>query len=340
MTVHARALNGKRPSACVPSFYSIVQADLDRVDAIVEEVKMVDSPKLQEMLDHVLAPRGKRLRSTVALLAGRFGNYRPRILALLAASIELLHTVTLLHDDVIDSAQTRRGKLTANARYHNAAAVVLGDYIFVAAADIIGSATKLDRANIEILRLFARTGKTIAIGELAQDTRPEVSAGDIPEYFDRVGRKTATLFAASAEAGAMVARAPGKDKAALRDYGQNLGMAFQIVDDILDFTGDETEMGKPIGSDLSEGVLTLPALLLMKRNPADNPVKKFLRSGHRDAELRQAIRAIRDSDILSESYDVARGYHDRAVAALERLPNIPARAALLELANNTLERRA
>jgi geranylgeranyl pyrophosphate synthase len=340
MTVHAQALNGKRPPIRAPSFYSIVRADLDRVDAIVDEVKLVDSPKLREMLDHVLAPRGKRLRSTVALLAGRFGDYRPRILALLAASIELLHTVTLLHDDVIDSAETRRGTLTANARYHNAAAVVLGDYIFVAAADIIGSATKLDRGNIEILRLFARTGKTIAIGELAQDTRAEVSDGDVGEYFDRIGRKTATLFAASAEAGAMVARAAGKQKAALRDYGQHLGMVFQIVDDILDFSGDEHEMGKPIASDLADGVLTLPALLFMERKRTDNPVRQYLRNGRSDDGLARAILAIRQSDVLDESYDVARGFRDKAVSALAPLPGIAARTALADLANYALDRRA
>ena len=344
LTVSSARQRDALPHEDVPkevlSFYEIVRCDLEQLERVIQQVKMVDSPKLQEMLEHVLGSPGKRLRSTVALLSGRFGDYRPRILALLGASIELLHTVTLLHDDVIDAAETRRGRLTANAKYHNAAAVVLGDYVFVAAADIVGRAAKLDRANLDVLRLLAQTGKTIAMGELAQDTRTAMTVCDTSEYFERIGRKTAALFAASAEVGAMVARAASKEKTALRDYGQQLGMAFQIVDDILDFTGDVLEMGKPITADLATGVLTLPALLFLQTEQPDNPLTAYLRNGRSEESLTAAVIAIKDSNAIEVSYDIARGYRDKAIAALSPLPDIPARHALAELADYAIERHA
>lgn len=312
-----------------------VNEDLAEVEAALQEIKNVDSPRLRGMLEHVLAARGKRLRPTIVLLAGHFGDYRPERLVPLAAGIELAHTATLLHDDLIDGSQTRRGRATANARYDNAAAVVLGDYLFVRAGELVANAR-----SIKVARLFARAGMAVAIGELSQDMSTYECSGDVEDYFQRIARKTASVFAASAEAGALVAKGRPKWSATLRSYGENLGMAFQIVDDILDFNGDEAEMGKPVGSDLMQGVLTLPSLLLMKRNPKDNPVKKLFNGRRREEHLAEAALMIQNSDILEESYEVARGYRDRAVAALDRLPDIPARVTLIELADHVLERRS
>jgi geranylgeranyl pyrophosphate synthase len=326
------------------SVYQPVQEELARVEAAIHQITEADAPRLSEMLAHVLAPGGKRLRPTVALLAGHFGDYQPDRLVPLAASIELLHTVSLLHDDVIDGAEHRRGRPTANARYHNAAAVVVGDYIFVAAADLICGTANAETVNvevsIEVLRLFCRTGKALAIGELSQDTSAPDDAADINEYFQRIARKTASLFAACAEAGAMVAQAPPERIAALRDYGENLGMAFQIVDDILDIGGDADQLGKPVGSDLMQGVLTLPVLLLMRRNGQHDLVKRLLHNGRRQKMLAEVRSMIRDSDVLDQSYRVATDFRDRAVTALDPLPDIAAREALVGLANYVVERRS
>jgi heptaprenyl diphosphate synthase/octaprenyl-diphosphate synthase len=180
----------------------------------------------------------------------------------------------------------------------------------------------------------------MASGELKQDMSVYQYGQDTLGYFGRISGKTASLFATSAEGGAMVAGASKDWIAALRSYGENVGMAFQIVDDILDFKGDEAELGKPVGSDLMEGTLTLPALLLMERRPDDNPVKKLFENKDGQEYLAEAIDMIRNSDILEESSRVASDFRDRAVAALEPLPDSSDRAALIDLAAYILNRRS
>jgi geranylgeranyl pyrophosphate synthase len=321
----------------VASIYGPAQEDLALVEDTLDRIKHVENfPMLAKMLSHVLAPGGKRLRPAIALLAGRFGDYRPELHVPLAASIELLHTATLVHDDVIDASPARRGRDTANAIFNNAAAVMLGDYMFAHSAELIA---RTDDTNV--VRLFARTIMAIAGGELHQDLSAYEYGQDTLQYFGRIEGKTASLFATSAEGGAMVARCSADEREALRMYGLNVGMAFQVVDDILDFAGDEAEMGKPIGSDLMQGTLTLPSLLLMERYPRDNPVKKAFRTKKPKTEyVAQAVKMVLESDILEESYGVARDFRDRAVAALAPLPACDARRALEEIATYVLERRA
>ena len=319
----------------VASIQEPVQKELAQVEATLEAVTHSEIPDVRQMLEHVLSAGGKRLRPTIALLAGRFGEYRPELLVPVAASIELLHTATLVHDDVIDDSDTRRGRPTTNARHHNAVAVMLGDYMFAHAADLICRAE-----NIEVVKLFSRTLMAMASGELTQDMSAYHYGQDTMQYFHRIAGKTASLFATCAEGGAMVARSPEPWVAALRDYGENVGMAFQIVDDILDFAADEAELGKPTGSDLLQGTLTLPALLLMERHPDDNPVKRLFENDRREEHVADAIDMIRGSGILDEARTVARDFRDRAVSSLERLPASPDRAALVDVADYVLGRRA
>ena len=318
----------------VLSIYEPVQDDLVTVEATLKGVAKSDIRGVEQMLDHLLSAGGKRLRPTIALLAGHFGDYRPHLLVPLAASIELLHTATLVHDDVIDDSDTRRGKETTNARQGNAAAVMLGDYMFAHAADLI-----CKTESIEVVKLFSRTLMAMASGELTQDLGAYEYGQGTMDYFHRIAGKTASLFATSAEGGAVVAGAPREWTEALRNYGENAGMAFQIVDDILDFTGDEAELGKPAGSDLMQGTLTLPALLLMDRAPDDNPIEKLFRE--KDGEhLEEVLRMVQDSDILDESQKVAMNFRDRAVASLETLPDTPERAALAEIADYVVARHS
>lgn len=319
----------------VASIHEPVQEELAKVGETLAAVTHSDIPAVKAMLEHVLAGEGKRLRPTIALLAGRFGEHRPEFLIPLAASIELLHTATLVHDDVIDDSDTRRGRPTTNARHSNAAAVMLGDYMFAHAADLICRTEQ-----IAVVKLFSRTLMAMASGELTQDMSAYQYGQDTMAYFHRTAGKTGSLFATSAEGGAMVAGAPEEWTLALRDYGENIGMAFQIVDDILDFVGEESEMGKPVGSDLMDGTLTLPALLLMERHPDDNPVKRLFENQHRREHLAEAIAMIQNSDILDESFSVVRDFRDRAVTALARLPDQPERAALTDIADYIVSRRS
>ena len=314
--------------------YGPVQEDLALVEQTFESLKQVDYGPLAEMLNLVLAGGGKLLRPALALLAGRFGEYNLDLLVPLAASIELLHTASLVHDDVIDNADTRRGRPTANSVFHNATTVMLGDYMFAHAANQVART-----GNIRVIRLFSQTLMVMAKGEIRQDLTAYDSRQTVRDYLQRIGGKTASLFATACQGGAIVSSEPEESIQALRDYGYNFGMAFQIVDDILDFTGDEAEMGKPVGSDLMQGTLTLPSLLLMDRYPKSNPVQKYFDRPSQE-RLAQAVEMIRSSDIPQESYDMARGFCRRAREALALLPDNVDRRTLLGLTDSVLERRS
>lgn len=314
--------------------YGSIQEDLHRVEETFESIKEVDYGPLSDMLGMVLGGGGKLLRPALALLSGRFGEYNLDLLAPLAASVELLHTATLVHDDVIDSADTRRGRPTVNSAFQNSTTVMLGDFLFAHAADQV---VRTD--SLRVVQLFARTLMIMATGEIRQDMAAYDGRGTIRDYLGRIGGKTASLFSTACEGGAVVSKAPDDWIAALRDYGYNLGMAFQIVDDILDFTGDEAEMGKPVGSDLMQGTLTLPSLLLMERFPGDNPVQRYFGKPGK-GRLHQAIEMIRDLGIAEESYDMARDFCRRANDAILVLPDGPDRQTLTDLTDYILDRRS
>ncbi len=314
--------------------YGSVQEDLRRVEETFKSIKEVDYGPLSDMLGMVLGGGGKLLRPALALLSGRFGEYNLDLLVPLAASVELLHTATLVHDDVIDSADTRRGRPTVNSSFQNSTTVMLGDFLFAHAADQV---VKTD--SLRVVQLFARTLMIMATGEIRQDMAAYDSRGTIRDYLGRIGGKTASLFSTACEGGAVVSKTPEDCIAALRDYGYSFGMAFQIVDDILDFTGDESEMGKPVGSDLMQGTLTLPSLLLMERFPGDNPVQRYFDKPGK-GRLNQAVEMIRDLGIAEESYNMARDFCQRANEAISVLPDGPDRGTLSELTEYILERRS
>lgn len=316
------------------SLYGPVQVDLHRVEAELQALKEVDFPWLRAMLGHVLAPQGKRLRPALALLAGRVGSYPLEHLVPLAASIELLHTATLVHDDVIDAAHTRRGRPSANSLYDNGPTVMLGDYMFAKAAELVART-----GNVRVVRLFAATLVSIATGELNQDLSAYDSRLDVQKYLRRIGGKTAALFAAATEGGAVVAEVLEGQVGALREYGYNLGMAFQVVDDILDLTGSEEELGKPVGSDLMQGTLTLPSILLKESRPGDNPVERLFAAPGSEPHLQQAIAMIRSSDILERCHRVAADFGAAAAAALETLPPGETRETLRSLVGYVLQRQ-
>ncbi|MSQ30691.1 MAG: polyprenyl synthetase family protein [Dehalococcoidia bacterium] len=323
-------------STAAGSLYGPVAGDLPRISEALQSIASnVEFPFLQRMLENALAGTGKMMRPAIALLGGRLGAYDLDRLVPLAASVELLHTATLVHDDVIDAAQERRGEPTPNALFGNAASVMLGDYMFAHAADFIAQTD-----NTQVVRAFARTLMMMAKGELRQDMTVFEYSEDVQRYLDRITGKTASLFSTAAEGGAMVAGAPADQVEAMRAYGLHLGIAFQIVDDILDFTGDPAVMGKPVGSDLAGGTLTLPAILYMQRKPDDNPVKRAFEGVRRKANIDRAIREIVESDLLDESMQTALRFGEEARSALRTLPAGEVRETLDGILDYVFSRRS
>ena len=316
--------------ADVRELYAPVAEDLDLVEDALQLTAKSDFAPLEAMLTQVLSRGGKRLRPAVALLAGRFGEYDADRQIPLAASIELLHTATLVHDDVIDAADLRRGDATANATFGNPASVMLGDYMFAHAAALVART-----GHIGVIRLFADTLMVMAKGELAQDVAAYAAAsGNVRDYYRRIHGKTASLFATAGAGGAMMAGCAQADIEALREYGRCLGMAFQIVDDILDFTGSEEQLGKPVGGDLRAGTLTLPAIYVLEQGGGANPVSAVLSAdeSERDGLLAAAIEAVRATEVLAQSEATAAEWRERAIGALATVERDGPRAELRAIA--------
>ncbi len=289
------------------------------------------------MLRQLLGSGGKRLRPALALLAGRF--YPPDIekLVSLAASVELLHTATLVHDDLIDGALLRRGQTTVNARWNTGATVLTGDYLFARAA-----ALAAETNHVRVMSIFANTLMTICSGELRQifdrHALPHIQNEEawqtaLDRYDQRIHAKTASLFSASTEAAAVLGGAPPDQTEALRQYGHLLGTGFQIIDDVLDFAGNEETLGKPVGSDLREGIVTLPVLYYLRMYPDDAHVAAVVRDGSDDALVREVVAAILDSGAVTEAMDRARALISQSQAALSILPEGEPRDTLHALAD-------
>jgi geranylgeranyl pyrophosphate synthase len=336
-TPQSTAPGGPAATRDPQALFGPVQGDMALVEQLIDGVKQVEYEPLARMLNHVLGAGGKRVRPALALLGGTFQDYDLDALAPLAASIEVLHTATLVHDDVIDTAATRRGRATSNALFNNAPSVMLGDFMFAHAAELVART-----GNVRVIQLFARTLMRMATGELDQDISAFDASKQIGDYLHRIGGKTASLFGTACEGGAIASHAPESWIDALRDYGFNLGVAFQIVDDILDFTGDEAAMGKPVGSDLKEGTLTLPSLLLLETDTSSkNPVRRlFGAQRNRDRYLADAVAAVRAGDTIARSTAIAEDFGERATLALGALPDSDARRTLTSLVSYVLSRNS
>jgi geranylgeranyl pyrophosphate synthase len=292
-------------------------------------------PDLGAALSHLLSSGGKRVRPAVALLAGGMLGADPGRLVTLAAAIELLHTATLVHDDLIDGALLRRGIPTLNARWTPAATVLAGDFIFARAAKL---ASETD--SVEVMRLFAETLSTIVNGEITQMFSTRAVARR-EEYYERIYAKTASMFVLATSAAAVLSPV-GEDAAeAVRRFGYEIGMAFQIVDDVLDFTGEQAKVGKPVASDLRQGLITLPTIIYMENNPGD-PDIDYLKDGHRynETRLNRLIPAIRESGAIEDALCEARKFVDRGLDALAglSLPMTTERQALEDLARYIVKR--
>lgn len=314
--------------------YRPVREDLDKVEEMLKGVSRVDSPQLSHLLEHSLKSSGKRIRPILTLLSGKFYDYNLDYLLPMATAVEIMHTATLVHDDAIDHSPVRRGRPTVYKLWGEEQAVLLGDYLFAEAGAYTASTH-----NLRAIKLFAETLKAISGGELNQAFDAFNLEQSRQHYFQRVSKKTAALFSMATESGAALSQAPEESIQILIEYGRNLGIAFQIVDDILDFIGSEEELGKPTGSDLVQGTITLPAILLVERYPDDNPIAKLCKSRGNRKNITQAIEMVRNSSIIQESYQVASDYCNKACQNLKLLPDNVSRKSLIGLADYIISRR-
>ena len=316
------------------TIYKPIQEDLVKVEDSLRAVSKVDFTWLAKLLGHSLKSGGKRIRPALTLLSGKFYDYNLDYLLPMATAVELLHTATLVHDDAIDNSLVRRGRPTINKVWGSEKAVLLGDYLFANAGELTTTTQ-----NLRVIKLVAQTIMTISSGELNQAINAFNLEQTRQDYLQRISRKTASLFSLATESGAVLSQAPEKSIQVLIDYGYNLGIAFQIVDDILDFAGTEEEVGKPVGSDLAQGTLTLPAIVLLERYPEDNPVKKLSHNEDDQKNIELAIELVRNSSIVKECYGVASDYCARACRNLNLLPDSESCQALIQLADYVAKRR-
>jgi len=291
-------------------------------------------PDLRAALEHLLSSGGKRVRPTIVLLIGNMLGGQEERLITVGAAIEMLHTATLVHDDLIDGSLLRRGIPTLNARWSPAATVLTGDFLFARAAKLVAEADHLP-----LMDYFARTLATIVNGELTQlfTSRGLISREN---YYQRIYAKTASLFEMSARAAALVSPVDERIVEAMREFGYEIGMAFQIVDDILDFTGDPTAVGKPLGSDLLQGLVTLPAIYFSEDYPEDPDVLLLSEGGWSNQErMERLVHAIRQSDAIRRALREAETFVEHALEKLAPFHPSIERTALEELTRYIVDRK-
>src|SRR4051794_23855503 len=316
---------------------AMVRDDLGRVDDQVRMAAQVDYPLLAAVVGDIVKAGGKRLRPSLMLLIARALDHDPDLVIRAAAAAELLHTAGLVHDDLIDHATTRRGAPTLNSLFDNGTVILIGDYLFAQAAR-----TAASTGNTRVMDIFGRILAEMTDGQLREIFKAHDSDQTVEDYERRIYGKTASLFAGSAEIAGVLSEAPEDQIQAVRQYAADLGIAFQIVDDVLDIRETSETLGKPAGSDLRQGTVTLPMLYFIGNghNPASVALLRRAISGQEvsEGEYDEAIAELRRADVLRKSLDEAIRYVERAKTALLTLPPSESRATLMALADFAVER--
>jgi octaprenyl-diphosphate synthase len=339
VSLHARPLP-VQPVPSVPDLSQIFEPVRDELARVEREFARHLESRVElipQMGRYIQMSGGKRVRPAVLLMASRLCGYSGDRAVLNAAVVEFIHTATLVHDDIIDEAETRRGRLAAHSRWGNDVTVLLGDYLYIRSM-----AMALSQDTLEVVRLLCDVTLRMIEGELYQLTKNGDVAITEQEHFEIIRRKTAFLFSGCAEIGGLLGSCTPEQRVALRDYGFNLGIAFQIVDDVLDFTADETALGKPIGGDLREGKVTLPIILLLQRT--DATVLALVQSVITDRGVSpEGWRTIRElltrHQAVDAAYERAVTYGDRAKRGLlSAFPPSAERDGLVSLTDYVLNR--
>jgi geranylgeranyl pyrophosphate synthase len=322
-------------AAAGAQFYAPVDGELRELERRLADVGRGAHPVFRDAAAHLFSTPGKLLRPTLVFLAARFGPRADREVVLnLAESLELVHTASLVHDDVIDEADLRRNVETVNAKWNDDVALIVGDYLFAKAYALAAVLP-----NPEVIAIVAQTVFALCDGELGEVTATRALPSE-ERYLERIELKTASLYAACCQGAALLAQADPEHVAALGAFGTNLGLAFQITDDVLDLVGDESEFGKTVGRDLAEGMPTLPMIYAVADADGSRPdlAARIVAPGKSADEVRGLLDVIRRSSGPERARLRALAFHDAAVRALARLPDRPERAALRDVADFVVSR--
>lgn len=317
--------------------YSYLKQDIDQIEEALNETIQAEHPVLREASTQLLQAGGKRIRPVFVLLAGKFGEYNLERMKTVAVSLELIHMASLVHDDVIDNAELRRGKPTVKAKWDNKIAMYTGDYIFARSLECLSSLE-----NPRAHRILSETILQLCIGEMEQIKDKYNWNQNLRKYLRRIKRKTALLIAGSCNLGAIAADVTMQQEKALARYGYFVGMSYQIIDDVLDFISTEKELGKPAGDDLFQGNLTLPVLYAME----DEAFSKQLRETFIDPEsltiqdIRPLIDYIKSSNAIDRSFELSERYLKKAHQELDQLPDIRAKQTFKDIAKSIGKRRS
>lgn len=325
-----------RGEDALTTLMSLLRDDLEACNRLIVQHMQSDVALIPQLAAHIVAAGGKRLRPLLTLAAARMCGYRGQRHVGLAACVEFIHTATLLHDDVVDESALRRGQASANALWGNKPSVLVGDFLFSRAFQLM-----VEDGSLEVLRILSSASVTIAEGEVLQLITQNDTTTTEDQYLKVIEGKTAALFAAATEVGAVVADQPAAAQAALRNFGMALGVAFQLVDDALDYSADEAALGKTVGDDFREGKITLPVLLAFARG--DEAERSFWRRTQEereqtDSDLAEALSLMRKHAALEDTIARARAYGDQALAALASFPDSAEKRALAAVVDFCIER--
>ncbi len=330
------AAPAKRGEDALTALTMLVRDDLEACNRLIVDRMQSEVALIPQLAAHIIAAGGKRLRPLLTLSAARLCGYRGTRQVKLAACVEFIHTATLLHDDVVDESALRRGQASANALFGNKASVLVGDFLFSRAFELM-----VEDGNLEVLRILSAASATIAEGEVLQLITQNDTTTTEAQYLKVIEGKTAALFAAATEVGAVVAEQPAHGQAAMRDFGMTLGIAFQLVDDALDYSADQAALGKTVGDDFREGKITLPVLLAFARG--DETERDFWRRtqeerDQREDDLGHALALMHKHGALRDTIGRARLYGERAIAALAAFPDSAEKTALSDVVAFVVER--
>lgn len=326
----------KRDEPSLGPMLSLTATPMNAVNAVILDRMQSEVPLIPALAGHLISGGGKRMRPMLTLAGAELVEYQGARHHKLAAAVEFIHTATLLHDDVVDGSDLRRGKETANLVFGNPATVLVGDFLFSRAFELM-----VEDGSLRVLKILSSASNVIAQGEVDQLTAQREIETSEERYLAIIGAKTAALFAAASRIAAVVAERDEAEERALDDYGRNLGIAFQLVDDAIDYDSAAEQMGKDAGDDFREGKMTLPVILAYARgNDEERRFWQDAIAGFRneDEDLAYAIAIIRKHDTVRATRDRARHYAERAIDALSVFPECKARAAMAEAAQFAVSR--
>ena len=332
------ALQTEASANPLESIGDMLDADMRAVNAIILE--RMDSPVklIPQLASYLIAAGGKRVRPLLTLASTTLYDGDMNRAHRLAASVEFIHTATLLHDDVVDESDQRRGKDAANIVFGNQASVLVGDFLFSRAFQLM-----TEDGSLDVLRILSDASAIIAQGEVMQLTTANNLDTTMDDYIEVIKSKTAALFAAACEVGPVIAGASSEQSKAMADFGMNMGIAFQIADDTLDYTAKREKLGKDIGDDFREGKMTAPVLFaLQNANTQDREFwdRTLGKLDQKNEDLEQACAILEKENALDQCYDMAASYRDKAIEALGSAPNTPLRDLLEELTHYTITRQS